>query len=184
MEFTIESLKDKIPVRVYELLTAENYMVLPLPEEADIDCAHAVISPHDVPTHWTPVSQRSLTEEEIKAIKSCTVVPTAYGMSMKFELNNGKISYIPCGNYHLFKEGQEWYSWDLKLIELMKYGEDATLWRVVPITHHVEMKEFPYMSQDEYSLREQTFGKILHRYNDLLRREGKEVNIFKYLKLY
>lgn len=184
MEFTIESLRDKIPASVYRLLTTEDYMVLPLPEEADVDTAHAVISPPDIPTHWIPVKQKVLTEEEIKTIANCTVVASDYGLSMKFNLVDGRTSYVVCGDYHLFKEGQEWYPWDLKLIELTKYGEDATLWRVVPVTHHVEMKEFPYMSQDEYILREQIFGKILHRYYDLLIRDGKKVNIFKYLRPY
>lgn len=184
MEFTIESLHDKIPASVYELLTAKNYMTLPLPEEADVDIAYAVIGPHDLPCHWTPISQRTFTEEEIKAVNSCKVVANDYGLSMQFTLNKGGTPSIPCGNYQLFEEGQEWHPQDLKIIELRKYDEDISIWRIAPAVQYVEIKEYSYMSHEEYKLRTETSSKIIWRYNDLLRRDGKKVNIFKYLRLY
>lgn len=184
MEFTIESLRDKIPASVYELLTAESYMDLPLPEEADIDTAYAIIAPLDFPCHWTPIGQRTLTEEEIKAVKNCKVVADKYGLSMQFKLNKGGTSSIPCANYQLFDEGQQWNPMDLKLIELRKYDEDTSIFRVVPAAQYVEIKEYPYMPHGEYKLRTEVFSEIIRRYNYLLRRDGKKVNIFKYLRLY
>lgn len=184
MEFTIESLQDKIPASMYELLTTEDYMRLPLPEEADVDTAYAVIGPHDFPCHWTPVSQRNLTEEEIKAVKCGKVVASEYGLSMQFILSKGGTSCIPCGNYQLFEEGQKWHPQDLKIIELRKYDEDVSIWRIAPAVQYVEIKEYPYMSLEEYKLRSEVSGKIIGRYNDLLRRDGKKINIFKYLRLY
>lgn len=183
MEFTIESLQDKIPASVYELLTTEDYMNLPLPEEADIDKAHSVIAPPHVPNGWYPVRQRPLVKEEIEAVNSCTVVESEFGLSVKFELTNGKIRYIPCGNYPLFKVDQEWHPEDLQLIELEKYDNDHAIWRVAPITQHVDTFVF-LMSKEEFKFREQTFGKILNRYYSLMKRDGKKINIFKYLRLY
>lgn len=184
MKFTIESLQDKIPASVYKLLTTEDYMALPLPEEADVDTAYAVIGPPDFPCPWTPVSQRNLTEEEIKAVKCCKVVASEYGLSMQFTLSKGGTSYIPCGNYRFFKEGQKWHPQDLNIIELRKYDKDVSIWRIAPAFQYVEIKEYSYMSLKEYKLRSEVSGKIIGRYNNLLRRDGKKINIFKYLHLY
>lgn len=182
MEFTIKSLQDKIPASVYELLTTEDYMSLPIPKEEDIDKAHSIISPPHIPNGWFPVSQRHLTEEEIKAVKSCTVVKSDFGLSMEFKLTNEEVKYIPCGNIPLFETGQEWHPKNLKLIELGKYGEDTTIWRIAPITKHVDVRV--NISKEEYILREKTFGEMLHRYYDLMKRDGKKISIFKYLRLY
>ena len=184
MEFTIESLQDKIPASVYELLTAESYMDFPLPEEADIDVAYAFIAPLDFPYHWTPISQRTLTEEEIKAVKCCKITASKYGLSMQFILSKGGVKFIPCANCQLFEEGQQWNPMDLKLIELRKCDEDASIFRVVPAAQYVEIKEYPYMPHEEYKLRTEVSSEIIRRYNYLLRRDGKKVNIFKYLRPY
>ena len=185
MELRIEDLRDRISDSVYNLLIADDYMSLPTPDEADIDCAHAVIIPYDIPYNWVPVLERSLIKEEKRMIKRCTVVAAEYGLSMKFELTDGNIRYIQCGNYPAFKEGQEWYPRALKIVELRKYGEDNTIYRVAPADQHIEIASFPNESYyDEYTYRTDVFWKIWSRYQDLLKRDGKKVNILKYLRLY
>lgn len=187
MELRIEDLRDRISDSVYNLLTTDDYMSLPTPDEADIDCAHSVIIPYDIPYSWVPVLEINLEKKERVRIRKCTVVSSEYGLSMKFEFIKGKGNtyYIPCGNYPAFKEGQEWYPRDLKIVELRKYGEDGSIYRVAPADQYIEIASFPNKSYcDEYTYRTDVFWKILSRYQDLLKRDGKKVNIFKYLRLY
>lgn len=183
MELTIESLQDKIPASAYELLTTEDYMALPLPEETDIAKAYDTIAPPYSSYLWIPVSQRNFTEQEMKDIKSCVVVPSEYGVSMKFEFIDGKERFIPCGNSPLFKEGQEWSPKDLKIIELRKVDEKIAVFRVVPVSQSVTIKKFQ-LSSEEYKWRTEVSGKLIEKYYDLLKRDGKKINIFKYLRLY
>ena len=184
MNYSIKSLEGRIPADVYNLLISEDYMSFPCPKEEDIDKAYAIIAPPDVPRFWFPVGERTFTSEEIKTIKSCTVAKTKYGLIMKFVNTDGKESSIPCSTYHLFEEGQEWYPESLKVIELRKWSEKDSIYRVAPVTQHVDIKEYPQMSYEEYNFRINTVGTILSKYTDLRTRDGYHMDIFKYLRLY
>lgn len=182
MEFTIEMLQDKIPASVYELLTTEDHMSFPLPEEKDIDEAYAFISPAYIPCGWHAISQRPLTKEEISAVKCCTIVESQYGLSMRFDLTDKKPSHVPCGNSNSFEAGQEWKAEDLSIVEMEREGEEFTIFRVMPITERVDIWNDEF--KNERKQREDISGLMLHRYHDIIRRDGKKISIFKYLRAY
>ncbi len=74
---------------------------------------------------WKENKSRKFTEEEIKAIQSCTVVASTYGKSVCFVLTAGK-SYIPLEPTTQYCIGDTLDPSKLEIITLEYVGTDAT----------------------------------------------------------
>lgn len=75
-------------------------------------------------TPWTVKEIRNFTAEEKARVSSATVVPSEYGLSVKFSLNSGGYSYIPLSNSSSLTQGEAVNLNTAKIIILEKVGAD------------------------------------------------------------
>lgn len=181
--YSLEMLEGKIPSSIYALLMSDDPMNLPDCSEEDWDKAHEYLCP-DIPTGWQITDEREFSELEQMATESCIVVPSQFGLSMRFNFAEGEPTCIPCSSTHAFKEGEEWYIGDLKLLFLSRFGEKQTICRVAPIWQKVKIATFPDIHEDEYMFRTSAWSKIAPVRWAQLKRQGKKIDVFRYLKLY
>lgn len=78
---------------------------------------------------WSEKARRPFSEEEIKQVKSATVVDSQYGSSVCFLMTSGGKAYIPLSNTSNLKVGDDV---DLSSAELLTLGRegDADIYRV------------------------------------------------------
>lgn len=72
---------------------------------------------------WSVKSSREFTPEEIKAVKSATVVPSQYGNSVCFMMVGGGQTYIPLASDATVGVGESVDLTKAKLLTLEKDGE-------------------------------------------------------------
>lgn len=71
---------------------------------------------------WSVKSERAFEQEEINAVKSAEVVPSQYGNSVCFIMNNGGMTFIPLSNDSTVGVGE---SVDLSKAKLVILGKDG-----------------------------------------------------------
>lgn len=73
---------------------------------------------------WNKIAERNFNENEINAVKSATVVPSDYGMSVCFAMKAGGSTYIPVSKVgYQPAEGETVDLQKVKLVTLERSGD-------------------------------------------------------------
>ena len=95
---------------------------------------------------WAIVDCHPFTEEEMGMINRCKVVPSEFGLSMLFELTDGKECYVPLYRDYEPEVGHEPSPMELYILALMKVScvEDGPIYRITdtPIDIHKKLEDF------------------------------------------
>ena len=91
--------------------------------------------------------------------------------------------FIPCSSDSSFVAGRYCSINDLKILTLRKLGS-PDIYRVTNIDQQVKVVDYPDIPNEEYELRNTAWNKISPIMRAQLKRQGKKIDVFRYLKLY
>lgn len=95
---------------------------------------------------WSIVDCHPFTEEEMGMINRCKVVPSEFGLSMLFELTDGKEYHVPLYRDYEPEVGYEPSPIELYILALMNTSrvEDGPIYRITntPVDIHMKLDDF------------------------------------------